>query len=563
MRRIYSRIIIILFLLACSPMIMARAEDTEGDVQWESVSSWEEMKVWLQDHERAGGNLKLTQDITITGDFIYSRFFEGMDEPGDVLIDTGAHHLIVEGNLHFSGCPKLTITGDGEIFRVAKAGRLKMTAINIENRSAGCAIYQEEGGILCLGVGANVNGEIHYAELPVATAYPYVEIMIPKEDTITEYLPSTIYTYYNYQGRDSSSEMSVEWNLEAFETQIADRQRFQLDGQIVGCTYLVPPVAEVVFFDQDITFSRAQFYEYPKSTNVFLDYYCRGEVEPQLYYSLDQETYTPVSAHPNIIDEGKGQALIVLLKGNDLSGCAEDEIFWEPGDPAISFVFGWQTEEGEQYSDVICYDGTGGVTAGKPYDGNRGGGTDLGDGDTGTVLPRPEVPDEEEPDKEEPDKEEPQPPPNITETPPAATEKPPTAAETPPTATEKPPTAVETPQKTQGATVIWQRLIPAPLVLAANVGFVSDVILSKKDIAEGNTKKSSQKESSSEEETPETAGVTKTAAAFETTSVSESAEWGDSKQAGSKMWLMILITGTVLMAAFWLSGIILKKLHNK
>ncbi|MEG0391988.1 MAG: hypothetical protein RR626_04435, partial [Anaerovoracaceae bacterium] len=470
MRHLYSRIIIILLLLVCSPMILVQAEDIEEvSVQWENVSTWEEMEAWLKDHKSAGGNLRLTQDIAITGDFIYSRFFSGMNEPGNVCVDTGAYQLIVEGKLHFAGGPNLTFTGDGEIFRVAKAGQLKMSAITVENRSGGCAIYQEEGGTLCVGAGTKVNGEVHYAELPVATAYPYIEIMVPKGGTLAECLPSAIYAHYNYRGQDSSSEMFVEWNPEAVESQIADRQRFRLDGRIVGGTQLIPPVAEVVFFDRDITFSETQFYEYSTETLVSLYYYCRGEITPQLYYSLDQETYTPVASHPNRIEEGKGQALIRLLKGKDPSGCGEDDILWEPGDPPISFVFGWQTEEGEQYSDVICYDGTGGVTAGKPYEGNRGGGTDLGTG--------------------------------------------------------------------------------IQVVQAANSGSPSESVLIPKNQAEETSTGSNQRENTSEE-TPDTTGLTKTAAA------STGAEQGDVKSGGTRIWLTMLITGAVLLAAFGLSGVI-------
>lgn len=541
MRRIYSQMIIIMFLFLCSPAHDVRAEELpQEDVQWESVSTWEELQVWLLEHESSGGNIKFTQDIAMTGEFVYSRFFSGMTEPGQVCMDTGAYHLLVEGDLQFAGCPKFTITGDGEIFRVAKAGRLKTTAIIIENRAGGCAIYQEEGGTLCVGGGTTVQGEIHYAELPVATAYPYVEVMVPKAGDLTECLPSTIYTYYNYQGCDSSSEMSVEWDLESFQSQIADRQRLCLSGQIVGASQLIPPTAEVVFFDRDITFSQVMFYEYKTSTLVSFDYYCRGELKPQLYYSYDQETYTPISSYPYRVEEGKGQARIALLKGEDPSACAEDEILWELGDPAISFVFGWQTEAGEKYSDVICYDGTGGVIAGEPYDGNRGGGTDLGDGssENGTppLSPTPSVPEEENPVKEEqPGKDPLQPPTTIT----------------------VPPVSV--PQETTDTEVLSRKPKTKSLVLAGAVGIFPEEI----------TENSEQIESTAQEETSDTTSVPQTVIEPASTSVSDSkavaqedADQGDTEQSGSKLWLVILITVIVLLAAFGLSGVILKKLHK-
>lgn len=500
MRHTYSQIIIILFFVVCAPVLLVRAEDTDReDIPWESASTWEELQVWLKDHESAGGNIKLTQDIVMTGDFIYSRFFSGMTEPGQVYIDTGAYHLLVEGNLQFAGCPKFTITGNGELFRVAEAGQLKMTAITVENRTGDCAIYQEEGGTLCVGVGTTVNGTIHYAELPVVTDYPYVEVMVPEAGNLTEYLPSTIYAYYNYQGQDNSSEMFVEWDLEAFEFQIAGRQRFLLSGQILGTTQLIPPIAEVVFFDRAITFSKVQFY--PTRALVSLYYYCRGALEPQLYYSFDQEMYTPVSSYPCLVEEEKGEAQIKLVPGKSLSECAEDEIPWEPGNPAISFVFGWQTESGEQYSDVICYDGIGGVTAGEPYDGNRGGGTDLGNSSLGTGG------------LEEG---------NIEPT-------------------------TNTPNETASAAVRKTEQKAEPLVRSGTLGFSPEETVSNRDYIEETAKRTEQIERS------------------ESTSVSviETTELVDSKQDDSKMWMVILITGTVLLVAFGLSGAILKKMNKR
>lgn len=529
MRRIYSQMIIIMFLFICSPAHVIQAEELpQEDVQWESASTWEELQVWLLEHESVGGNIKLTQDIAMTGEFFYSRFFSGMDEPGEVCIDTGAYHLLAEGDIQFAGGPRFTITGDGEVLRVAKAGRLKMTAIAIENRTGDCAIYQEEGGTLCVGGGTTVQGEIHYAELPVATAYPYVEVMVPEAGNLTDYLPSTIYAYYNYQGCDSSSEMSVEWDLEAFQPQIADRQRFCLSGQIVGASQMIAPTAEVVFFDRDITFSEVMFYEYKTSTLLSFDYYCRGKLEPQLYYSYDQETYTPISSNPCLIEEGKGQARIALLKGENPSACAEDEILWEPGDPAISFVFGWKTEEGEQYSDVICYDGSGGVIAGEPYDGNRGGGTDLGDGSSENGTP---------PLSPTPGKDPLQPPTTITGT--------------------VPPVSV--PQETTDTEVLSKKPKTKSIVLAGAVGILPAEI----------TESPEQIENTEQEETSDTTSVPQTVIAPASTSVSDSkavaqedADQGDTEQSGSKLWLVILITVVVLLAAFGLSGVILKKLHK-
>ncbi|SHK90640.1 hypothetical protein [Hespellia stercorisuis] len=566
MRRRYSQIIVILFLFVCSPVLLARAEDTPGeDVQWESASTWEELQVWLLDHESAGGTIKLTQDVVMTGDFIYSRFFSDMTEPGELCIDTGAYHLLVEGNLQFAGGPKFTITGDGEVIRVAEAGRLKMTAIAIENRTGGCAIYQEEGGTLSVGGGTVVQGEIHYAELPVVTDYPYVEVMVPEAGNLTEHLPSTVYAYYNYQGQDNSSEMSVEWDLEAFESQIAGRQRFRLGGHVSGAAQQVPLTAEVVFFDRDITFSETRFYEYQMSTLVSLDYYCRGVREPQLYYSFDQDTYTPVSAHPVLIEEEKGQAQFSLVKGKSLPECAEDEIPWEPGDPAISFVFGWQTESGEQYSDVICYDGTGGVIAGEPYDGNRGGGTDLGgdipengglgDGDKEPILPSPptqDVPEIEDPDKEEE--------PGQDDSAGKKEEPGPDELQPPTTILETEPTQ-DAPDETGGTAVVKKQKAD-PLVLAGTFGFMPEVIIGRTDNTEGAVKRSGQSENTSQKESANTTGVSQTASASESTSVSGSktVRQEEFEQDGSKMWMMVFITGTVLLIAFGLSGAILKKI---
>lgn len=216
------------------------------------VSTGPDLIEWLEAHKETGGTVKLSDHVVLDG--YYSYCPDGMNRP-DVFVDTDKYTITVTGEIELMSDDHLIFSGqpDGNsIFYVAEKGALSMMGVAVE--SGQCALWQEEGAGLIIE-NCHISGNIHYADTPFVIDQDIVYVVVEKEQTVNDVLPTEISCTVNCQGQIKRHEpLSISWNLEGSEKQQAERLRFQMQGSFLQAASAEPVQCTVAYNDYPLTF---------------------------------------------------------------------------------------------------------------------------------------------------------------------------------------------------------------------------------------------------------------------------------------------------------------------
>lgn len=229
-------------------------QNTEPDTEPvpDYVSTGPALMEWLEAHKNTGGSVMLTDNIVLDGYYAYCPC--GINMP-PVFVDTDKYTITITGETELMSDDHLTFSGqpDGKsVFYVAEKGVLSMTGVAVE--SGQCALWQEEGAGL-VTEDCHISGNIHYADTPFVIDQDVVYVVVEKEQTVNDVLPTKISCTVNCQGQIRRHEsLPISWNLEASEKQQEERQRFQMQGSFLEAASVEPAQCTVAYNDFPLTF---------------------------------------------------------------------------------------------------------------------------------------------------------------------------------------------------------------------------------------------------------------------------------------------------------------------
>ncbi len=242
---------------AADPAAEQRPEEAADPEQaMDSVSTGDALIEWLESHKNTGGSVKLTDHVTLNG--IYSICPDGMRMP-DVTVDTGQYTITIAGEIEFLSDDHFIFTGqpeDGSIFYVAHQGSLSMSGVVVE--SGQCALWQEEGAGLIID-NCRISGDIHYADTPFVMDYYSVCVVVEKNQTLQDVLPSSIDCIVNRRGGTGGYEpVPVSWNLAGTEKQQEQRRRLLLQGSFVQAASAEAVLCTAAYNDYPLTITEVR-----------------------------------------------------------------------------------------------------------------------------------------------------------------------------------------------------------------------------------------------------------------------------------------------------------------
>lgn len=331
----------------------------------ETVSNGPALIEWLEAHKDTGGTVKLSDDVILDGYYCYCP--NGINSPA-VFVDTdiytititGEIELMSDGHLIFSGRP------DGKsVFYVAEKGALSMVGVAVESEQ--CALWQEEGAGLVME-DCYISGQTHYADTPFVIYQKPVYIVVEKEQTVTDVLPTEISCTVNRQGEISANErVPLSWNLEGSEKQQAERLRFQLQGSFLQAASAEPALCTVAYNDYPLTFTDVRA-SITGSLYTFQGGYTKPEESLPITviseYSFDGENWSAYEEN-NVNDINAGFFIAFRSEERDRTAY-----------PNIYIRLRWNDNETEYFSNVLCY-AADNLEHVEDMGGSRGGGTSI------------------------------------------------------------------------------------------------------------------------------------------------------------------------------------------
>lgn len=341
------------------------------------VSTFSEFCEALEEMAATGGNIYLTADITIPEDQSY--IFMGHSLDNKITIDVGEHTFYIKGKLELY--PYLTITGRGGengIFSIMPGGWLELSSLELLAQE-GYAIRREDGSILSYGsIGGGAPDFLLQGEVEESCAVAVSDssiaptklplVVVPKGEEVEEFLPKTDSAqYYEPLSGNPQMDLPVVWELENYQEQIQNQERFLLTGNYRDVYTFAPPAC-IVTFEKDYPAVMGKGFLQQRSDQTYkldVDFFLSDSSLPfRLDYSLDGETWRPV---PEDSDSE------YFLEGDKVAYWG---VFEELTLPLYLSVAVTLPNGEERYSDVILLTEE---SDGGSIGGNRGGGTDLDD----------------------------------------------------------------------------------------------------------------------------------------------------------------------------------------
>lgn len=358
-----------------SPVEPPPAGGREGE-----ASTFAELCAWLNNHRSTGGTLTITQDIVADADY---EFSSRVNCP-EITLSFGEHRLYVEASLRLVhiGENQLKIKGSGDsgaLVQLRKGGYASFFGLALEAKADGYALWQEEGSFLEFTVDEEMNtnsaqGKIHYAETISAwfDSGPDWQpaVMVEKDKPFSEQLlPTQLKVVCSWQGESAYREVPVIWDSASGAQALENRQRTELRGYPASGEYTAYRDAAllVVFNDYPATFTQcwAQAAFNGPGGMVFFNF-----TLPAVPCSISLE---------------------VSPDGENWSDSGVSETYLEPSERFGQFSPYWEelrqlyfrlrveSETFTAYSDLLHLTGDK-VLVAREIDGNRGGGTSLGEG---------------------------------------------------------------------------------------------------------------------------------------------------------------------------------------
>ena len=365
---------VFLFYRADSAVAMANEESTP-----DFVSNGPALIEWLETHKDIGGTVKLTDHVVLEEDYTYCP--NGINRP-TVFVDTDQYTITVTGEIELMSDNHLIFSGqpDGKsIFYVAPKGALSMMGVAVE--SGQCALWQEEGAGLVME-DCHISGNIHYADTPFVIYQNAVCVVVEKEQTVNDVLPTEISCTVNRLGQLSHNEpVPLSWNLEGTDDQQAERRRFQLQGSFLQAASAEPALCTVAYNDYPLTFLEVM------ATDDGTRYTFRGgytkpkEALPITIiseYSFDGENWI-VYDETNVKDVEAG--FFIGFRSEACDRTAYSNIY---------IRLQWNDNGTRYFSNVLCY-AADNLEHVEDIGGSRGGGT--------SIINLPEDPQEKSGDK--------------------------------------------------------------------------------------------------------------------------------------------------------------------
>ena len=329
------------------------------------VSTGPALVEWLEAHKETGGTVKLSDHVVLDGYYCYCP--NGMDRP-DVFVDTDKYTITVTGEIELMSDDHLTFSGqpDGKsIFYVAEKGALSMVGVAVESEQ--CALWQEEGAGLVIE-DCHISGHTHYAETPFVIYQNPICVVVEKEQTVTDVLPTEISCTVNRQGDISPHErVPLSWNLEGSETQQAERLRFQLQGSFLQAASAEPAQCTVAYNDYPLTFLEVTAAD-DGTRYTFRGGYTKPEEALPITviseYSFDGENWI-------VYDE----EYVTHNEAGFFIGFRSEECD-RTAYPNIYIRLQWNDNGTEYFSNVLCY-AADNLENVEDMGGSRGGGTSI------------------------------------------------------------------------------------------------------------------------------------------------------------------------------------------
>lgn len=392
---LFAGIFLLVFMCSALLTLSVHAQDIQAPSQ---VSTFDELKAWLQENQSTGGTVALTQDLTVpageTYEYLNARYRK------EVTIQTQGHTIYVEGCLDF--WPFLTIVGDGsqnELFHVCPGGELRLTSISLDAGEDGVAIVQEEGSFLIYGSEVDMGlpefsciGQIISPQTVTAAAdwYDSLErlpvVRVPAGESFSEdLLPETVLAKVNRDHSDCEEKIPVVWDSETFP---AEENRTLVSGTFDE-TYAafgeaVPKCLVVWESASEPFFLNVYLERVPQRYDVVYMYAetsLSGEVRIQ--FSEDGETWQDITGTDGYepIEASESETLSWILFYPQTEPVAEMPRYYR--------LMQLGTDGTPAYSDIVELSDDLIFTA-ADIDGGRGGETSPNEGDD--QLPETEIP---------------------------------------------------------------------------------------------------------------------------------------------------------------------------
>ena len=331
----------------------------------ESVSTGSALMEWLESHKNTGGTVKLTDHVTLDGEYCYCP--DGPDMPA-VFVNTDRYTVTVTGEIELLSDNHLTFYGrpDGKgIFYVAEKGMLSMQSITVESETR--ALWQEEGAGLAVS-DCRTTGSIHYAETPFVVEPDPVCVVVEKGQTVNDVLPEYLPCRINRQGEVSSDDsVPLVWNLEGTERQQEERLRFQIQGSFLHAASAEPVRCTVVYNDYPLTFEEVHA-SVNGNSYIFKGWYTKPE-EACPYtliseYSFDAENW--LVSNETMVDGTCADFVIVADRGQS-----------DRASHPYIYIRLQRNDNGTRYfSNILCY-AVDDLNFVEDIGGSRGGGTSI------------------------------------------------------------------------------------------------------------------------------------------------------------------------------------------
>ena len=361
-RFLFISALLILFLFYKTDAVVAMANEEPAP---DFVSTGPALIEWLEAHKETGGTVKLSDHVVLDGYYCYCP--NGINKPA-VFVDTDRYTITVTGEIELMSDDHLCFSGqpDGKgIFYVAEKGALSMVGIAVESEQY--ALWQEEGAGLVIE-DCHISGHTHYADTPYVIYQNPVYIVVEKEQTVTDVLPTEISCTVNRQGDLSAHErVPLSWNLEGSEKQQAERLRFQLQGSFLQAASAEPALCTVVYNDYPLTFTDVRA-SITGSLYTFQGGYTKPEESLPITviseYSFDGENWS-VYEENNVNDINAGFFIAFQSEERDRTAY-----------PNIYIRLRWNDNGTEYFSNVLCY-AADDLENVEDMGGSRGGGTSI------------------------------------------------------------------------------------------------------------------------------------------------------------------------------------------
>lgn len=339
----------------------------------DEVSSGQALMEWLEVHKNIGGSVTLTEDVVLEGAYCFCPSRPGCPS---VLVDVGDHRITVAGEMEFFSDDRLTFRGQagaGSLFYVAEGGLLSLSGVSVEagqlDEATQYALWQEEGAGLILD-NCKVQGDIHYADMPLVLGSNTVCVVAEKDQTAEDVLPVQLECNVNYQGQVQYHQLAaVLWDLAGTERQRGERLRFSVQGSFSSMAFQQQPVCTVAYHDYPLTFQKVGAYKSAGS------YQFRGSYVKQedgLPMKIASE-YSPDGVNWVVYKESEESAL--LNPQTFFIGIADEQ--WNTAEQPFLYIRLRGEREGVTYlSNVLRY-AADNLENVEDQGGTRGGGTSI------------------------------------------------------------------------------------------------------------------------------------------------------------------------------------------